>query len=164
MGLFSQRRVAGIAAEALTFAREAAEDTHPNEFMGLLRVTRADRLGRTELDPSELVVTDIVIVPATRSSPVEATLKTNLVPNDGRTVGSIHSHPNGVLRPSDADLASFSRGVIHIILGAPYGREDWQAFDRDGEPRALTVLDVDLEDAEDFFDFDQHDIDEELNR
>lgn len=164
MGLFSQRELAGIAAEALTFAREAAEDTHPNEFMGLLRVQRADRLERTDLAADSLVITDVVIVPATKSSPVEATVRSNLVPNDGRTVGSIHSHPSGVLRPSAADLSSFGRGIVHIILGAPYGRDDWQAFDRDGDPMELRVLNVDLDDASEFFDFDQHDIDQELDK
>lgn len=164
MGLFSQRQLAGIAAEALTFAREAAEDTHPNEFMGLLRVERATRLDRTDLAPDALVITDVIIVPATKSSPVEARLRSDLVPNDGRTVGSIHSHPSGVLRPSAADLSSFGRGFVHIILGAPYGQDDWQAFDRDGDAMDLPVLDVDLEDASDFFDFDQHDIDRELDK
>jgi proteasome lid subunit RPN8/RPN11 len=164
MGLFSQRELSGIAAEALTFAREAAEDTHPNEFMGLLRVQRADRVKRTDLAPDEILITDVIIVPATKSSPVEATVRSNLVPNDGRTVGSIHSHPNGVLRPSAADLSSFGRGIVHIILGAPYGPDDWQAFDRDGDRMELPVLDVELEDANDFFDFDQHDIDRELDQ
>lgn len=164
MGLFSQGEVVAIATDALTFAREAAQDSHPNEFMGLLRAKRADRLGLDDLAAGDRVVTDVVVIPATRSSPVEATMRSDLIPNDGRTVGSVHSHPNGVLRPSDADLASFSRGVVHIIIGAPYGPEEWRAFDREGHPLELAVRDVDLDDAEEFFDFDQHDIDRELGR
>ena len=46
-------------------------------------------------------------------------------------------------------------------MGYPYGPEDWQAFDNDGEPVDLPVLDVDPPE-EAFFDFDQHDIDQEL--
>jgi hypothetical protein len=65
------------------------------------------------------------------------------------------------LRPSDADLRTFGKGKVHIILGAPYGRHDWQAFDREGQPRQLEVLDVELPE-ERFFDFTQADIDEEL--
>lgn len=164
MGLFDRRQVAGIAVDAITFAREAAEDSHPNEFMGLLRGTRADRLGKEELDPDDIVITDVLVIPATKSSPVEATLQTNLVPNDGKTVGSVHSHPNGVLQPSDADLASFGRGSIHIIVGAPYETGDWQAFDRQGEKRELDVVDVEFADPEEFFHFDQRDIDRELNQ
>ncbi|MFB6112209.1 MAG: Mov34/MPN/PAD-1 family protein [Halobacteriaceae archaeon] len=167
MGLFRKRQIGGIAAEALTFAREAAADSHPNEFMGLMRGTRVDRLEAltgADLAADALVVTDVLVVPATRSSPVEATIRSNLVPNDGRTVGTVHSHPNGVIQPSDADRAAFGRGTAHVILGAPYGPEDWGAFDREGEPRELPVLEVDLEDPEAFFDFDQTDIDRELHR
>jgi len=154
--LFGSRRVSGIAAEALTFAREAAADTHPNEYMGLLRGTPASKLG---LDREGYVVTDVLVIPGTTSSPVSATLQTNLVPNDGRNLGSVHSHPNGVLRPSDEDLGTFTKGVVHVILGHPYGRTDWRAFDREGSPRDLDVVDVDLDDPEAFFDFTEADLD-----
>jgi proteasome lid subunit RPN8/RPN11 len=159
MGLFSRRRVVGIAADAMEFAREAASDTHPDEYMGLLRGERARDFG---LEEDGYVVTDVLVIPGTESSPTSATLKSHMVPNDFRAVGSIHSHPNGVLRPSDEDLATFGKGVVHVILGAPYGHGDWRAFDREGQPRSLEVLDVDLEDPEAFFDFTQADIDEEL--
>lgn len=158
--LFRNRAVIGIAADALAFAREAAEDAHPDEYMGLLRGESASRLG---LDEDGLVVTDVLIIPGTESNPVSATVKTSMVPNDLRAAGSIHSHPNGVLQPSAADLATFGRGEVHIILGAPYGPDDWRAFDREGSERSLPVLDVDLHD-EDFFDFTQADIDEELSQ
>lgn len=159
MRLFRSSDVLGIAAETLEFARSAAEETHPNEYMGLLRGQNARELG---LDDSGTVITDVLVIPGTESNPVSATVKTSLVPNDMRAAGSIHSHPNGVLRPSDADRATFGKGDVHIILGAPYGRGDWRAFDREGAPRSLRVLDVSLPDDEDFFDFTQADIDEEL--
>jgi proteasome lid subunit RPN8/RPN11 len=78
-----------------------------------------------------------------------------------RAAGSVHSHPNGVLRPSDADLQTFNKGKVHIIVGAPYGKTDWKAFDQEGDPRKLDVLDIDLPEEE-FFDFTQADIDAEL--
>ena len=56
----------------------------------------------------------------------------------------------------------FRRGRVHVILGAPYQSECWRAFDSDGEPRDLPVLDVSLPDPEDVFDFTQADIDAEL--
>ncbi|MFB6138555.1 MAG: Mov34/MPN/PAD-1 family protein [Halobacteriaceae archaeon] len=162
MGLFGPRRVVGIAGDALAFAREASEDSHPDEYMGVLRGTPVSTLD-VDAD-SGYVVTDVLVIPATKSSPTQATLQSNLVPNDSRTLGSVHSHPNGVLRPSDQDVASFGNGVVHVIVGAPYGPEDWAAFDRDGEPRDLPVLDVDLQDPEDFFDFTQADLDRERRR
>ncbi len=159
--LFRSREVLGIAAETLEFALEASEDAHPNEYMGLLRGTPGDELG---LDSPGMVITDVMMIPGTETNPVSATVKTSMVPNDMRSLGSVHSHPNGVLRPSDADRATFGRGPVHIITGAPYGPDDWRAFDRGGEPRELDVLDVDLPDPEDFFDFTQADIDEEMRR
>jgi proteasome lid subunit RPN8/RPN11 len=159
MRLFRSSDLLGIAAETLEFARESAAETHPDEYMGLLRGEEASRLG---LDRSGTVITDVIVVPATRSNPWSATVRENLVPNDLRAVGSIHSHPNGVLRPSDTDLESFGKGRVHVILGHPYGPDDWRAFDREGDPADLPVLDVDLPDPESFFDFTQADLDEEL--
>ena len=157
--LFRSNEILGIAEETLEFAIESSEATHPNEYMGFLRGTEASRLG---LERDGLIITDILVVPGTESNSVSATVKTSTIPNDVRALGSIHSHPNGVLRPSAADLSTFGRGSVHIIVGAPYGRHDWQAFDSQGHPAQLTVLDVDLPDTEEFFDFTQADIDEEL--
>jgi proteasome lid subunit RPN8/RPN11 len=160
MRLFRSGEILGIAEDALTFAREASEDAHPDEYMGLLRGEDARKLG---LDRDGTVITDVLVIPGTESNPVSATVKTNMTPNDMRAAGSIHSHPNGVLRPSNADLQTFHKGEVHIIIGAPYGPTDWQAFDQEGNPRSLDVLDVELPEDE-FFDFTQADIDEELRR
>ncbi|WP_435195375.1 Mov34/MPN/PAD-1 family protein [Natronomonas sp. EA1] len=158
MRLFRSGTLLGIASEALDFALEASEDAHPNEYMGFLRGEDARKLG---LDRDGTVITDVLVIPGTESNPVSATVQTSMVPNDVRAAGSVHSHPNGVLRPSDADLATFGKGKVHIIIGYPYGRNDWRAFDRQGEPTELEVLDIDLPE-EQFFDFTQEDIDEEL--
>ena len=158
MPLFRSGGILGIAESALEFALAASEESHPNEYMGMLRGEDASKLG---LDEDGTVLTDVLVIPGTESNPVSATVKTNMVPNDLRSAGSVHSHPNGVLRPSDADLATFGKGKVHIIIGAPYGWDDWQAFDRDGEPIDLRVLNVDPPE-EAFFDFDQADIDAEL--
>ena len=161
MRLGSRPPVIGIAAETLDFAREAARDAHPNEYLGVLQATPSANLDGTS-DRDGVVVTDILVIPATKSGPTSATMRRHLVPNDNRTVGSIHSHPSGVLRPSDEDRQTFGAGVVHVILGAPYGPDDWRAFDSEGERRSLPVLDVDLPDPESFFDFTQEDIDDEL--
>jgi len=158
MGLFRSSEILGIAEQALEFALAASEETHPNEYMGLLRGEKASTVG---LDESGTVLTDVLVIPGTESNSVSATVKTSMIPNDLRAAGSIHSHPNGVLRPSDADLATFGRNDVHIIVGAPYGPDDWQAFDRDGEPFDLPVLDVEPPE-EKFFDFTQEDLDRQF--
>ncbi|WP_247000946.1 Mov34/MPN/PAD-1 family protein [Halosolutus gelatinilyticus] len=157
--LFRSNEILGIAEETLEFALESSEASHPNEYMGFLRGTEADRLG---LDRDGLVITDVLVVPGTESNSVSATVRTNQIPNDVNALGSVHSHPNGVIRPSSADLDTFGRGSVHIIIGAPYGRSDWKAFDSQGTPTSLNVIDVDLPETEEFFDFTQADIDEEL--
>ncbi|WP_435147029.1 Mov34/MPN/PAD-1 family protein [Halobaculum sp. P14] len=159
MRLFRSDQVLGIAADTLEFALEASRETHPNEYMGFLRGTNAADLG---LDRDGVVVTDVLVIPGTSSTPESATVQEQLIPNGAKAVGSIHSHPNGVLQPSSADLATFHAGDVHIIVGAPYERETWQAFDADGEPRDLDVIDVALPDEDEFFDFTQDDIDAEL--
>ena len=158
MRLFRNSEVVGIAESALTFALEASRDSHPNEYMGLLRGEDARKVG---LDRRGTVLTDVLVIPGTESNSVSATVKTSMIPNDIRAAGSIHSHPNGVLRPSDADLATFTKGEVHIIVGAPYERGDWQAFDQEGRPIDLDVLDIELPE-ESFFDFTQEDIDREM--
>ena len=141
MRLFRSSEILGIARDTMEFALEASEATHPNEYMGFLRGEDARNF---DLDRSGIVITEVLIVPGTRSNPMSATVDSNMIPNDRRTVGSIHSHPNGVLRPSDADLDTFGNGTAHIILGHPYGPTDWRAFDQDGDVRDLDVLDVEL--------------------
>ena len=126
--------------------------------MGFLRTDDARTL---ELDRDGQVITDVLVIPGTTSNPTSATVRTQMKPNDMRAAGSVHSHPNGVLRPSDADLATFGQGQVHIIAGAPYGWGDWKAFDNEGTQTTLDVLDVELPD-EHFFDFTQEDIDREL--
>ncbi|MFT4922335.1 MAG: proteasome lid subunit RPN8/RPN11 [Haloarculaceae archaeon] len=158
MGLFRSSEILGIAESALEFALAASRDAHPDEYMGLLRGEEASTVG---LDESGTVLTDVLVIPGTETNPVSATVKTNMVPNDLRASGSIHSHPNGVLRPSDEDLGTFGRNKVHIIVGAPYGRDDWRAFNRKGEQIDLPVLDVEPPEEE-FFDFTQADIDRQL--
>jgi proteasome lid subunit RPN8/RPN11 len=158
MGLFRSSEILGIAEPALEFALAASEESHPNEYMGLLRGEDARKVG---LDEDGTVLTDVLVIPGTESNPVSATLDTNMVPNDLRAAGSIHSHPNGVLKPSDADLGTFGRNKVHIIVGYPYRKTDWKAFDRDGNVIDLPVLDVDPPE-EQFFDITQEDIDREF--
>ncbi|MFB6073974.1 MAG: Mov34/MPN/PAD-1 family protein [Haloarculaceae archaeon] len=158
MRLFRSSGILGIAESALDFALAASERSHPNEYMGLLRGEDARKLG---LEEDGTVLTDVLVIPGTETNPVSATVKTNMVPNDLRAAGSIHSHPSGVILPSDEDLRAFGRGKVHIIIGAPYGPDDWRAFDREGDPIDLRVIDVEPPE-EGFFDFTQEDIDREL--
>lgn len=158
MGLFRSSEILGIAESALEFARVSASEAHPDEYMGLLRGEEAANVG---LEREGVVLSEVLVVPGTETNPTSAEFKPIQAPNDLSAAGSIHSHPNGVLRPSAADLATFDTNDIHIIIGAPYGPDDWEAFDRNGDVVDLPVLETQPPEEE-FFDFTQEDIDAQL--
>lgn len=155
MGLFRSPEVLGIAGDTLSFALNAAEQTHPREYMGFLRTERAGDLG---LDREGRVITDVLVVPGTVSDRSSARVNSMMKHNAPNAVGSVHSHPSGVLRPSGTDRGTFRRGDVHIIIGTPYGWTDWQAFDSEGDPIDLDVLDVALPE-DDFFEMTRDAID-----
>ena len=161
MGLFRSDEILGIAGETLSFVLNAAAETHPREYMGYLRVESAQTVG---LDRDGRIITDVLVIPGTVSDSTSATVQSTMKPNAPGSVGSVHSHPSGTLRPSDADRDTFRNGRIHIIAGHPYGWNDWRAFDSDGNPTELDVLHVELPDDEAFFDITQEEIDRELDK
>lgn len=127
--------IKGIAKETLNFVLEVSKSTFPNEFAGLLQA-------------KDGIITDILFLPGTESSEINAVLKLFMMPNIS-AVGSVHSHPSSVIRPSKADLRLFSKtGNHHIIVGHPFGPENWKCFNGSGEEIILNVLDVEIEDDE----------------
>lgn len=155
MRLFRSSSISGIAEETLEFIIQASRDTHPNEFFGLLRATDARDLGLTTKGS---IITDVLVIPGTKSSELAAVFRSEMVPMNSGDVGTVHSHPSGNLTPSDEDLNTFSkRGKCHIIIGHPYDEGSWRCYDRKGEERNLDVVDVELKD-DDFFDFTEEDL------
>lgn len=142
----------GIADETLEFVLETCADTHPNEFMGLLRADEASRLSFRGENPGKgRVITDVLVIPGTKSGESMATLKSEMVPTNVGGLGTVHSHPSGSVRPSNEDLRTFSKkGKRHIIVGRPYDRETWQCYGSEGKPVELPVLDVEFEDENPF--------------
>lgn len=149
MGLFRSSKVLGIAEETLEFALETCADTHPREFMGLLRAEEASspRIQFRGGKPGEgRVITDVLVIPGTKSGEAMASLKTEMVPANAGGVGTVHSHPSGSTRPSNEDLRTFAKkGKRHIIVGRPYDRDSWQCYDSEGKPVGLEVLDVEFD-------------------
>lgn len=126
------KKIKGIAREALKFIIEVCSSSHPNEFAGMLYETNQ-------------IITD-VDVPITQSSNVNAVMDLFTLPVNTHIVGSVHSHPSGVLEPSDADIHMFMQnGDYHIIVAYPYEMTSWACYDRIGNRRKLAVLDVEIE-------------------
>ncbi len=126
---FRRKRARAIRRETLEMILAASRDTYPNEFAAVLRA-------------DEGVVTEIMPLPGTRFGEDSALLTLHMLPVDFSVVGSVHSHPSGVPEPSGADLDLFNYfGYLHIIVGAPYTMDSWRAWDHNGEPYPLEVVD-----------------------
>ena len=104
------------------------QGSHPREFAALLTA----ELG---------VISDIHLIPGSIGGEASAQVPFEMVPLNLKVIGSAHSHPNGALCPSDADIRFFSvSGSRHIIVGEPYGPDDWRCFYPDGTPVNLEVV------------------------
>lgn len=121
-----------IAKETLFFILEVCRSSFPREFAAMLQA---------EGD----VITEVVMVPGTYSSDENAVMQLFMLPNI-YTVGTVHSHPSGNLRPSRTDMELFERkGKYHIIVGTPYSISSWKCYDKNGKPITLEVIDYKFE-------------------
>ncbi|WP_422190632.1 Mov34/MPN/PAD-1 family protein [Methanoregula sp.] len=120
--------IRGIKKELLSLLLELGKNSHPNEFAALLK-------------EEEGVISELNLLPGTVTGSSSASIFFDMMPLDTHLAGSAHSHPNGVLRPSSADVNFFPRaGKYHLIIGAPYHEDDWKCFTADGEPCELAVV------------------------
>jgi proteasome lid subunit RPN8/RPN11 len=120
-----------ITRRALDSALAAAASAYPNEFGGVLR---ADPPG---------TISELLLVPGTTAGHGHANFLLYMLPADLTVVGTVHSHPSGALRPSEADLRLFRNwGRRHLILGAPYAQGCWRAYDGNGAETHLSVVGV----------------------
>jgi proteasome lid subunit RPN8/RPN11 len=120
--------IRAISSDTLLTLLEMAKSQHPLEFVALLEADNG-------------VLSGINLLPGTRLDERSASVLTDMIPLGMSFSGSAHSHPNGVISPSDADIGFFPRfGSCHLIIGYPYGPDDWRAFSRDGSERSLEVI------------------------
>lgn len=121
-------QIRGIRMDLLDLLLEMGKDRHPYEFAGVIM----EEGGLME---------EFFLLPGTVSSNESASLSYDMMPLDTHVAGSAHSHPNGNLLPSDADLSFFPRiGRYHLIVGYPYTRDDWRCYRADGTPCAMEVV------------------------
>ena len=128
--LFKDKRseVRSIRKRTLKMIMEASKSSFPNEFGGMMRA-------------DEGVIDELLLVPGTESGERSALFKFHNLPVDFSVVGTVHSHPTGSCRPSEADLDLFRRrGWVHIIVCMPYDMSSWRAYNGRGEPMHLDVV------------------------
>jgi proteasome lid subunit RPN8/RPN11 len=99
---------------------ESSKDSLPNEFAALLKAKRD-------------VIYEIALLPGTISGDRSAIMQIWNRPIDLGYVGTVHSHPSGVIYPSDEDKFLYSKfGNVHIIVGYPFNIHSWRAFNNEG--------------------------------
>ncbi|MFA5102602.1 MAG: Mov34/MPN/PAD-1 family protein [Candidatus Thermoplasmatota archaeon] len=111
---------------------ESSKSNYPQEFGALLRVDRVEKH----------TIIEVVLLPGTISGDSHAIFHLHMLPIDYSIVGTVHSHPSSVVRPSDADLDLFSHfGKIHIIVGvSPFGEASWNAYDYTGHSVIIDLI------------------------
>jgi proteasome lid subunit RPN8/RPN11 len=124
----SAMKIHGIRQKTLSLLLQIAKESHPNEFVALLR----ERDG---------FIDEVNLLPGTTAGEDSARMLFDMMPLDTHLAGSAHSHPSGAIRPSNADVNFFPRtGKYHLIIGFPYSENDWKCFTADGEPYVMDVV------------------------
>ena len=125
---FEHPTITKVKRDVLDLAREAAKASYPQEFAALLRVHKD-------------TITELILLPGTIQGDEHAIFMFGMQPVDATLRGTLHSHPDPPPYPSDADFELFEKhGEIHLILGEPYGPDDWRAYDHTGVPTFLEVV------------------------
>jgi proteasome lid subunit RPN8/RPN11 len=135
MGLFRKKKVDytpkqwKITRKCLSLIFESSKSNYPQEFGALLRVDKN-------------TIIEVILLPGTISGDSHAIFHLHMLPVDYSVVGTVHSHPSSIARPSDADLDLFSHfGRIHIIVGvSPFGDVTWKAYDYMGHMVSMEII------------------------
>lgn len=117
-----------IRKGVLELVMETSKDSLPNEFAALLKAKNQ-------------VIYEIALLPGTISGDRSAIMQIFMRPIDLNYVGTVHSHPSGVIKPSDEDVNLYSKfGTVHIIVGYPFNIYSWRAFNNEGEQISLDMI------------------------
>lgn len=99
-----------ISQRLLKSILESAKEAYPNEIILLLR-------GKQKKE--RIKITDLIIPPLATKGVGFASFPAHMLPMDFSLMGSVHSHPSRVLRPSNQDL-NHAFGKVIMIVGYPF--------------------------------------------
>ena len=118
-----RRREVVVNRSVIRSILDYAKACHPKEGILLLKGS---------LSKNRITVNEVEIPPLAVHGFGFSNFPLHMLPLDFSVVGTAHSHPSGVLRPSITDLNKFY-GRIMIIVAYPYRSEENVAvFDREG--------------------------------
>jgi len=120
-----------MSHEVLDSILQHAKHVHPREMILLLR-------GKTS--KNQIKITDLIIPPVFTQGRGFSGFQPYMLPIDFSLIGIVHSHPSGVIMPSNEDL-NRAYGKIMMIVGFPYeGVENVAVYNRQGERLKLQVI------------------------
>jgi proteasome lid subunit RPN8/RPN11 len=125
------KKITQIYRDVLELIIEVSKSNYPNEFIALLW-------------QEDGIISELHFIPGTLQGEDNAIIQLYMRPIDLDIVGTVHCHPIFDNTPSEADKSLFRRfGQVHIIMGMPYDMNSWQAYDMNGEPITLEVVEGD---------------------
>jgi proteasome lid subunit RPN8/RPN11 len=115
-----------VVNSLLTYSQMA----YPNEGILLLRGKKRNEV---------VEVSGVMVPPAAVHARSYSSFSWFMLPVDMSYVGVAHSHPSGVVRPSQEDMLHAS-GSVMVIVGYPFsGADRIGVFDKDGNPLPFQV-------------------------
>ena len=120
-----------ISQKLLDIILENAKTVYPRETILLLR----GKAGKGRIE-----ITDLIIPPLATHGRGFSSFPVYMLPMDFSLIGTVHSHPSGVAKPSAADLDN-SFGRIIMIVAYPFlGKESVAVYNRSGEKIVLKLI------------------------
>ncbi len=120
--------VRAIEKETLQLLLEMGKSAHPNEYIVMLGAENG-------------IINTVYPIAGTVVSEDSASIFMDMIPLGMGLAGTAHSHPEGPIIPSDADLSTFAEtGQTHLIIGQPFDETAWAAYDRSGQLKHLDIV------------------------
>ena len=118
---------------AMESALQGARETHPHEFICLLRGEKHDK---------DWILTEVIITPFSTYEAHSSSYSHWFIPANSSEAASFHSHPSpNSAFPSSQDKHFFSRSQqFHLIACYPYRTQDVNAFDSNGKKIELKII------------------------
>ena len=122
-----------ITRNALESALQGARETHPHEFICLLRGDKVK--GKSKDAGEEWLISEVIIPPFSIYDRTSSSYSPWFIPANSSEIASFHSHPSpNTAYPSGQDLRHFSQSQkFHFIACYPYRAQDANAFDSTGK-------------------------------
>lgn len=115
-----------IKKKLIIDAFNSAKKMHPKEFMCFLSSIKKN------------IIDEIILFP-TENDENSASINLNDIPLGLGIIGSLHSHPNNYIKPSNADLNFFKHYEINIIIGTDSWK-NYKIFDKNGKEIFLELV------------------------